>query len=579
MTVAPAVATGQEVGDASTRAALTSYFERLTRFGFSGTVLAASGEDPVFVGAYGLADREQDRAFLPSTVVTIGSITKSFTAAAILVLAERGRLDVHDPIATHLPGVPPDKRGITVHHLLTHTSGLKRNGLEGGDFARAATRDSVLQNALGSQLLGPPGERYRYSNLGYALLAMIVENASGEGYESFVHRHLLAPARMYRTGYLRPHYEDRELAAGYRDGRRLDPVIRQPMLDDGPTWNLRGNGGLHSDAYDMYRWFLALRSRTVLSDRSVLRMTRGHARQPVPGRFYGYGLEVTETSRGTRDVSHSGGNGYFAADFHWFPDHDRMFFVAVNDASRVHIGRLSETVEAILFGEDVALPPVVASVPEEALRHSAGAYALPEGDTVRVTVRDGGLVLTAAGDEATRLVLGGAPMSADSSVRAFARRSQRIVEREFDGDFSPKFDAMGGAVPLESLERFHEYDRERWQDEFGAFSRVDVVAAAGAEEEVEVIVRARFERGAAAQIHTWREGRLANVSVIPDWGDFAYERTLHPISRTRFQSFDMGSSLRASVRIEEEDSPDGVRSMIFLGHPDRPVARRVGSVD
>lgn len=125
--------------------------------------------------------------------------------------------------------------------------------------------------------------------------------------------------RMYRTGYLRPGYRDEELATGYRGEGALEAVIRQPMLPDGPTWNLRGNGGLHSDPYDIYRWFQALRRGEVLRAATVDEMTRGRVELPGGGGSYGYGFELARTGRGTRDVSHSGGNGYFAADFHWFP--------------------------------------------------------------------------------------------------------------------------------------------------------------------------------------------------------------------------------------------------------------------
>lgn len=571
-----AIASGQETPggtEPSYHEHLDGYFRRLTQFGFSGSVLVGSADAPEFVEAYGLADREAGRPFLPSTVVTIGSITKPFTAAAILRARELGLLELDDPISAHLPDVPADKREVTVGHLLTHTSGLKRNGLAGGDFNLEATRQAVLRDALESELATAPGESYAYSNLGYALLAMVVENASGTDYEGFLYRHILGPARMYRTGYLRPRYRDEELAIGYRGEEALEAVIRQPMLPDGPTWNLRGNGGLHSDPYDIYRWFQALRRGEVLRAATVDKMTCGRVELPEGGGSYGYGFELARTDRGTRDVSHSGGNGYFAADFHWFPDEDRMFFVAVNDASHVHMGRLSATVEAIVFGEEVALPPLIAPVPSDVLRSYAGTYTLPGGDSMTASPRDDALSVTAHGDRAIQLLLGGEWPAGDHAVDALASRSRRVVEREFAGDFIPKFEAMGGAVPVASLERYHRYDREAWDDAFGDLRGVEVVAAGTAGNETTVVIRTNFAAGAAGQVHTWRDGRLANVSVIPDWSDFDFGRTLYPVSVTEFESFEPGSPISLRIRVETDEGTGGTR-LVFADHPDRPAATR-----
>lgn len=558
-----------------TRDALRTYFERLAQFGFSGSVLAAKGADPFFVAAHGLADREASRPFLPSTVVTIGSITKPLTAAAVLALEDRGLLDVRNPISAFLEEVPADKRGITVHHLLTHTSGLKRNGLEGGDFNLEATRAAVLADALGSKLLSAPGGVYRYSNLGYSLLAMIIEHVSGRPYEEFLQVALLLPARMVRTGYLRPYYAGDELAAGYRDGRRLDPVIRQPMLDDGPTWNLRGNGGLHSDVFDMYRWIMALRHEDVLPDSAIETMIRPHVAQGAPGRSrsYGYGWEIARTSEGTRDISHSGGNGFFAADLHWLPDDDLMFFVATNEAAGVNMRRLSATVRAILLGEDHDLPPRRVAVSPRLLERYEGRYRLADDGVVTVTRRDSVLALTAEGDDAIRLILGGTESRADETVDSLATLSREIVESEFGGDFEPKFAAMGGTIPIEDLRRYHGYDREVWDAEFGALRAVETLAAGGERDEVVVVVRMTFERGSAAQVHTWRNGRLANVSVVADWSEFEFARTVYPISEVDFESFSMSSSLRTGVRFTGDGE---TLAMTFTRHPEAPVAVRIG---
>src|SRR5262249_27224274 len=150
---------------------------------------------------------------------SIGSITKQFTAAAILKLQMQGKLSVRDPIAKYLPNVPQDKSAITLHHLLTHSAGLE-SGFGPGDF-EAVTRDEIIKRALASKLRSAPGKQYHYSNAGYSLLGAIVEIVSGGGYEAFLHEHLFKPAGMAQTGYRLPKWSSERLAQGYgRGGQR-----------------------------------------------------------------------------------------------------------------------------------------------------------------------------------------------------------------------------------------------------------------------------------------------------------------------------------------------------------------------
>jgi hypothetical protein len=159
---------------------LREYLERLERLGFSGVVLAAKDGEILLEEGYGLADRETGREVTAQSVFTIGSITKQFTGAAIAKLAEEGKLSFDDKIEKYFEGVPPDKRAITIHQLLTHTAGFV--DALGGDFDLKATDEWVLAEALASKLLFEPGSRHEYTNVGYSLLGMIVERASGLSY-------------------------------------------------------------------------------------------------------------------------------------------------------------------------------------------------------------------------------------------------------------------------------------------------------------------------------------------------------------------------------------------------------------
>ena len=160
-------------------ARIHEYLTRATAFGFSGSVLVARDGEIVLHAGYGKADRDAGVPVTPETVFDIGSITKQFTAAAILALEEEGKLRVEDPISRFFDEVPADKRAITVHLLLTHSSGLR--GGFGGDYQRMP-RDSLVRLVLDSELLWAPGTRFRYSNEGYSLLGAIVEQLSGRSY-------------------------------------------------------------------------------------------------------------------------------------------------------------------------------------------------------------------------------------------------------------------------------------------------------------------------------------------------------------------------------------------------------------
>ena len=275
--------------------------------GASGTLVAARDGRMLHCRGFGLADRETHVAAGCDTVYDTMSMTKQFTAAAILKLEMMGKLRVVEPIAAYIGAVPKDKRQITVHHLLTHTSGLI--DALGGDY-EPVSRKQMLAGALGSALRSRPGEEYHYSNLGYSVLAAVVEKVSGLGYEEFLAKHLFAPARMTQTGYVLPEWSPYQVAVEYdAQARPHGRPFEQRWAGDGPYWNLRGNGGLLSTACDMFRWHVALRRGKVLNRRARKKLFTAHVREEPGGdSYYGYGWVVSESDRFGRVAWHNGGN-------------------------------------------------------------------------------------------------------------------------------------------------------------------------------------------------------------------------------------------------------------------------------
>jgi len=310
--------------------------------GSSGSLVATVDGEVVTCRGWGEADHETGAAASCETVYDIGSVTKQFTAAAVVKLKMQGRLRVSDPIDRFLDGVPEDKRGITVQHLLTHTAGLVESL---GDDYEPLTRRAMIRGALASELRTRPGARYHYSNVGYSLLAAIIEKASGLAYEDYLAQELFEPAGMTHTGYVLPDWDPGGVAVEYDaqdrpQGRPYD----HPWAADGPYWNLRGNGGLLSTAHDMGRWLLALESDRVLDERAKAELFRPRVLEEPGGETrYAYGWVVADTRVGTVNW-HNGGNGWTYAELSRLPESDVGLFWVTNHyrskASGWHFERL-----------------------------------------------------------------------------------------------------------------------------------------------------------------------------------------------------------------------------------------------
>lgn len=284
-----------------TESPVTAWSQAKALSDFSGAVLIIRGDEVLFEQGFGLADTENKQLFTADTVVDILSLTKQFTAAAILKLEEQGALSVNDTLDRFFDNVPEAKRAITLHHLLTHTSGLKANYKY--DY-RKVTRDELEKNILNSWLRSQPGEEYFYSNAGYSLLGIIIEKVSGKAYEEFLHEHFFVPAGMTQTGYRLPEWKTDNFAIGYRSraitargwlarvahrlGKRdrWGSPLDQYWAEDGPWWNLRANGGLLSTLNDLHRWHLALEDNLVLSEASKRKLYSPHVKRPDDDDYY-----------------------------------------------------------------------------------------------------------------------------------------------------------------------------------------------------------------------------------------------------------------------------------------------------
>lgn len=278
--------------------AIDSIARQLADSGFSGVVLAAIRDTVLLHRAYtarGIRITRPDT----SSSFWIGSMTKGFTAAAILRLQEQGKLSVRDSLIRFFRNAPVDNRGITIQQLLTHTSRL--SGISGGTGMR--DRSSAVRAILAQPRQFSPGNGYRYIDDDYQLLAAVVEIASGKSWEDYVSSELLRPAGMTRTGFW------------CRTAPRASPRLGGPdglttrCPSPGGDWGHRGANGMSSTASDLYRWVRALDRGRILSARSRAQLYAPQVavrREPPATISYGYGVRVYTVNGKTTEVMHTG---------------------------------------------------------------------------------------------------------------------------------------------------------------------------------------------------------------------------------------------------------------------------------
>lgn len=231
--------------------------------GFHGNVLVTDQGRVILLKGYGLANVSSHTPFSPTTLVQIGSNVKDFTRVAIYQLIEAGRLRPGDSLARFVDRLPEAQRGITVQHLLQHTAGLPL-GVAGD--AEPLTREEMLRRLRGLTLLSPPGAQEHYSNLGYSLLALIVEQLSRQTFDAYVAGHVLQPAGLSETGSYLPSRDRARMAHGYSGGRDIGVILDMPHDAEGHLWSLRGNGGYLSTLSEMRRFYQAVSDTVLLRD-------------------------------------------------------------------------------------------------------------------------------------------------------------------------------------------------------------------------------------------------------------------------------------------------------------------------
>ncbi|ESQ83775.1 serine hydrolase [Asticcacaulis benevestitus] len=380
---------------------------------FMGTVLVARDGKVIFEKAYGYANLEW---MVPETIDTkyrLGSVTKQFTAASILLLQERGKLKLSDPIKLYVPEAPAAWDKITIAHLLSHTSGvINFTGLP--DYAatqRLPTTPAELIKRFRDQPLDfKPGEGWNYSNSGYVLLTAAIEKASGQTYTQFLTDNIFKPLGMDDTGYDNASTLLSHRASGYTPGAGM------PRNADFIDMTVpQGAGGLYSTTHDLLKWEQGLFGGKVLKPESLALMTT-----PVKD-GYAMGVGVADGANG-KEVSHGGGIDGFNTHLSYYPA-DKTTIVVLSNMNGPVTDVIDSQLGDLAHGKKVELASERKSVEvaPAVLETYAGTYALAPTFKLVMTVENGQLMTQATGQ-------GKFPLFAESETVFFLKVVDAKVE-------------------------------------------------------------------------------------------------------------------------------------------------------
>ena len=322
------------------------------RGAFSGSVLVAKDGIVLLSKGYGMADYARKIANTPQTKFRIGSITKQFTALAIMQLRQQGLLDIHDPLSKYIPDYPSGDQ-ITIHHLLTHTSGIPNyTSLAHCEKNKAQWRsiDRLINTFKKRRLEFKPGAQYKYSNSGYVLLTYIIEQVSGQPYATYVQQHIFEPAGMLNTGYDTGGPRTADKACGYKvEHRHLAYADRVDMS------YYAGAGALFSTVEDLYLWDRALHSNKLVSYDILDTIFTPWIRTPdcnqKNGYGYGYGWRIGDPNQKHPVVGHGGGIEGFSTTIRRFPNDDLCIILLSNVRTFQIVQKISQDLAAIVLGE------------------------------------------------------------------------------------------------------------------------------------------------------------------------------------------------------------------------------------
>lgn len=393
------------------------------------TIGVVQGRDTLVLRPYGKADLELDVPTPPRAIYEIGSITKQFTAAAILLLAEQGKLSLDDPLTKHLSTYPTQGHTVTIRRLLDHTSGIQgytEMPAFGQLMSQRLPRDTLVRLFSTAPFTFAPGEALVYNNSGYFLLGLIIEKVSGQTYGDFVKQHLFDKAGMSDSRYC----NEREIVKHRAHGYDYTPrgLTVKAHLDH--TWPYAA-GSLCSTVGDLIAWHHALHGGRMLKNTSYRAMTTPGTLNDGTRVRYAMGVMV-DSLAGHRVIRHGGDINGFRSDAAWFPDAQLTIVALTNTLGPVAPGQIVQSIAELILGRP-AEPAVALDHP---VSDYVGRYSgVGRGDSMTITVTaDGGTVRLGMGNgpAAAARYVGGETFMQGRNRFTFVRENGRVTALRVD---------------------------------------------------------------------------------------------------------------------------------------------------
>lgn len=426
---AAAVAAAQTAPSAATPATPQRLEEQIRGYTsqdrFNGAILVAKDGKVVLSKGYGMANFEWNVPVTPDTKFRLGSITKQFTGMAVLLLADQGKLKVDDPVCNYVQPCPDAWKPITVHHLLTHTSGIP-NFTAFQSYTKTMRQPSppadTLKRFLNEPLDFQPGSKFSYSNSGYVLLGYIIEKVTGGSYAEFLRKNILAPIGMNDTGYDDPATVLPRRAAGYE---RAGATLRNAEYLDMTIPHAAGS--LYSTTLDLMKWDEALNAHKILSAEAYKRYFT-----PVLNNYaYGWTVKMED---GVEQINHGGGINGFATRIVRVPS-QHLLVVALSNVLPAQPDRLAQELVKLMLGQNLPVPekPAEIKLSKEAMEKFVGNYAIAPTFVLAVTLEGDQLITQATGQ---------------GKVPIFAKSANTFFPKVIDAEIVFDVDAEGKATGL-----------------------------------------------------------------------------------------------------------------------------------
>ena len=346
-------------------------------------VLVVIDGKPVLRKGYGLADLEKRTPITPETIFRIGSITKQFTAVAVLQLVQAGKVALDDPISKWVPDFDTQGKAVTIEHLLSHTSGIP-SYTAGPEYIAGMARDVTPAEILGMVADRPmefePGERFKYSNTNYVLLGMVIEKASGQSYAEYLQEHIARPLGLKDTRYGGSDSATDRHARGYNPSPAEGWAPAQPLSMTQPY----AAGAIESTVDDLARWTVALAEGKAVDPALLERAWTPFNTTSQPSR-YGFGWTIrVDDANNERWIGHGGGINGFKTDAVWIPEKTVYVAVLRNTPGDPPPEGLVRQLAQEAAGRPVKRR-VAITLPVETLERYVGVYAIAPDFKLTVT--------------------------------------------------------------------------------------------------------------------------------------------------------------------------------------------------